>query len=295
MIENLPALQPEGAIITYSDFYGKNSGSARIRALSLLKYWPGCHRYATGKFYRDFLIFQKVNWPEMVEHYPALTVYDLCDPIWLERDNALECLAKCDAVVTATQALKDALKSFGIQQDIAVIDDHIDPEFGSPKEEHTGKLKKVVWFGFHHTNYLLIPFIPTLKRKGIELHVVSNLPFANADFSYHYQNETVCDIITSCDAVLLPEYEDADPTNPVLPFKSENKTYQAWAWGMPVIRTKDDIERFEDPNERQIEGLQRREEMLSTRHVESAVKQWRAFLGEQAQLSGKVFMLDEPS
>ena len=58
-------------------------------------------------------------------------------------------------------------------------------------------------------------------------------------------------------------------------YKSENKTYIAWALGMPVAYDSDDLQKFMDPEARQIEAEARRKEVEEKYRTELSVEEYK--------------------
>ena len=54
----------------------QNFGSTRIRALSLLNYWPEAELFRIGRCYAT-VIFQKAYWVEYAEKFDGVKILDL--------------------------------------------------------------------------------------------------------------------------------------------------------------------------------------------------------------------------
>ena len=63
-------------------------------------------------------------------------------------------------------------------------------------------------------------------------------------------------------------------------FKSNNKTLQCWALGMPVAKTADDLDRFVDPAERNKEAKVRLKEIKERWDVKISVDEMKALIEE---------------
>ena len=92
--------------------------------------------------------------------------------------------------------------------------------------------------------------IPSLKRLDLGLICVSDneyrtssIEVKNRKFSW----ETLKYDLTQGDIVVNIQDE---AINPNFKYKSENKTWMAWACGMPVATNSDELEKFLDPDER---------------------------------------------
>ena len=95
-----------GAIITFERHYGfKDMGSSRIRGKWLANYWPECEMFVKGRPY-DFVIYQKVYWPEHAKIFKGIKILDFCEPSFLYWNHRRqETLENIDAVTCATEAL----------------------------------------------------------------------------------------------------------------------------------------------------------------------------------------------
>lgn len=227
-------------------------GSSRIRARWLINYWPHAEEYKVGKPY-DVMIFQKAYWKEMLEQFDGIKIFDICDPDWLEPRPVIESVDLCDACVTSTEALAEYIRKF-TNKPVICIPDRVDFRLHDPRGKHEGRAEKIGWFGYSQNQHYLNQTLDFLIEKNLELVSISNAPLS-LPYGYegrvkvtniHYNFETVNEELKKCDMALLPETgQDLKGK-----FKSNNKLTTAWALGLPVVQTADDLDRFMDAEER---------------------------------------------
>lgn len=252
-------------------------GSSRIRGQWIADNWDECEMFGVGKTY-DTLIFQKAYWQEMVDNFKGLKVFDLCDPDWLDHRPVVSMINKCDGIVTSTPALAEQIKKFDIgDRPVTCIPDRVDLKWSKPvKLLHEGKAKSVVYFGYSgNARDVLDMAIDGLRRRGLRLTVISDSPYHSNDFFVKYEPDTVNEEIIRHDIVLLPQ---APSSNYRFQFKSNNKTLQSWALGMPVATNGEDLDRFMDADERNKEVKLRFEEVKSKWDIKYSVEEWKKFI-----------------
>jgi hypothetical protein len=160
---------------------------------------------------------------------------------------------------------------------VVTVPDRLNMDYFTVKKQHTEEAKSAVWFGyFHKANALLNRVIPSLKARNLSLYVVSNSEFyPDNDYGVEISNilwtPNNCFMdIQSGDFVINPGSPFGDPR-----FKSNNKTLIAWALGMPVASTAEDMDRFLNPKERQKESEFRQKEINEKWNIELSIKQYR--------------------
>ncbi len=262
-------------IILFEKIHGKvDLGSSRIRGHWLTRYWDEAEIFQQGKKY-DAVIFQKVYWLEYAESFDGIKILDICDPDWLDTVPIACMIDNCDAVTTSTQALADEIKKF-TDKPVLFIPDRQDLGFHNKQKVHTGRAKKVIWFGYSHNARVLDVTISSLKKRNLQLTVLSNFrpPYNKADknLKYDWSNSDFDfnEIILKNDFVLLPP-----PEGPRGKFKSLNKTYTAWALGMPVAKNVKELDRFLDPEERKKEAEKRLKEVREKYDVKQSVEDFK--------------------
>lgn len=246
---------------TNAQFHGKQGiGSSRIRAESLIKYWPEAELYKAGEK-PDVLIFQKVyvtyNY-HFIQHYEGIKILDICDPDWRDTPDYFikETLDAVDAVVTSSQTLSDYLQRMTDTQCLQVKDRFDMAEFPEPKK-HFGEAKTLVWFGYAHNAELIKFAVPSFEARGFKLLMVSNEDpaawrWANKPDDYQknykwvkYVHPEAYKEIQKGDICVFPE-----GIRPFDKFKSENKTVISELLGIPVIRNSEDLDKMTSGIER---------------------------------------------
>jgi len=258
-------------------------GSSRIRMRWLLPYWEEAEEYIIGKKY-EAMIFQKVYWAEMMDAFQGVKILDLCDPDWLEGRPVFEFVDRVDAVTTSTEALADYIRKLRPQKKhILCIPDRVYmPEAEPVKQEYGDKLRTVVWFGYSHNAHYLFNTLDEIIARGLELVCVADQPIeppmsyrnqiriTNVAYSYATANKEMI----KYDAVLMPQPTGDERGK----YKSNNKTLQAWALGMPVIKVPDDIDKFMTMEARKEEGQQRRKEIEEKWDVKYSVSEYQELI-----------------
>ena len=262
----------------------KNSvGSSRIRVKWLLNYWPEAEDYVMGGQY-DTIVFQKVYWRNMLDEFKGNMIMDLCDPDWLEGKPVFEFIDKVDAVTTSTEPLAEYIRKMRPKKLVQCVPDRIYiPEHKPVKKVHKGRMQKVVWFGYGQNVQYITRTFDELIQKGLELIVISNEPY-NPPLAYKnlqvtnvaYSYPGIHAELVKADAVLMPDPIGDERGK----YKSNNKTLQSWAVGMPVINLPDDMDRFMDAKERQKESEKRLAEIKNKHDVQLSVKEMKAIIKE---------------
>ncbi len=258
-------------------------GSSRIRARWLLEVWPEAEEFMIGKDY-EAVIFQKVYWSAFMKEFKGVKILDLCDPDWLEGKPVLQFVDMADATTTSTQALADYILKLRPNAKVLCIPDRVwQPDHRPAKTVHEGEARSVVWFGYAHNTHYLYKTFDDLIAKKLSLTIVSEKPFTpslgysnlqvyNVPFTYPGVNRE----ITKHDIVLMPDPIEDERGK----FKSNNKTLQAWACGMPVARLPEDLDRFMDPKERQKESDLRMKEINEKWDVSISVQEYKDLIDE---------------
>lgn len=246
---------------TFSQYHNKpNTGSTKIRAENLIKYWPEAALYRYGDK-ADVMVFQKVYCTydyKFIKHFKGLKILDVCDIEWHNSVDIYikETLDNIDAVVVPTEPLRGLLQQMTAAP-VKIIKDRFDlEEFPAPKT-HTGNLKKAVWFGYSHNAELLRFAVPSLEARNIELIVISNedptaYKWANDPQNYigkytfiKYEQQNIYDNLQLADVCVLPKgYRPEDK------YKSENKTIIAQLCGLPVVQDAAELTELETAKSR---------------------------------------------
>jgi hypothetical protein len=270
------------AFNTFEQFHGrKNIGGTRLRARwPILKWQEAGPDIGTAELFKfgeryDAVIYQKVYNFDHAEHFDGIKILDLCDPDFLEPGYPIKRMIEAvDAVTCCTDKLAEVLTDMAGNKPVWVIPDCVlDPE-KLPMKHHRGSLKYVSWYGYHDNFPALNSAIPALVKRKLELIVVATGPYepqANFD-SLKVRNlpwgpDSWISDFMKADVVINPHL-----TTGRFAFKSDNKTTQAWAVGMPVALTDADFERFATAEERQKEGDEKRKWVIENRDVRHQVE-----------------------
>lgn len=274
-------------ILTFEAFHGrKNIGSSKIRAHWLLKYWSEAELFKQGEKY-DAVIFQKSYPVEYARAFDGVKIFDTCDPDFLHWSyRTKEMLDAVDGITTSTQALANVYQNFTNKPVICIPDRVNLQEFG-PKKEHKGEAKWVAWFGYSHNFSILQPVIPFLKKYNLNLIVISDgmfhiqppyngtIQLKNLPFN---QNTFINDLMEA-DFVINPRSSKGK-----WKFKSENKTVQSWALGLPVAQDLDDLKRFVNEEERRKESLLRIREVEEKWDVKKSIQEYKDFIEKLSKI-----------
>ncbi|MBN2003053.1 MAG: hypothetical protein JXA21_06820 [Anaerolineae bacterium] len=232
------------------DGYDRNTGSALIRAHWIAKYWPGAAVYngeqALSEW--DLILFQKAYlsvWSQsIIDRLAALRnqkgaptlVLDLCDPDFLgeeHRRRLLDVLPAFDFATAPTQPLVDWL---GQYLPAYLVPDTFDPEAITTYHgfEWAGR-PRCCWIGYHTNRAALSPaLLDVVRRFGLELDIIDvDRPVPFADW---------LQMLTQYDVLLNPR-----PDWGKYRYKSNNKSIIAWAAGVAVAETAEDLRALADP------------------------------------------------
>lgn len=262
-----------------------NIGSTRIRVRRVLDNWlkykpehSEAELYKMGEKY-DVIVYQKAYFKEHVKVFKGVKILDMCDADWLHWSYPIkETIVECDAITTSTEALARAVSDFAGEKIVAAIPDRVDLAVQTPRKVHAGDLKTVVWYGYAENFPALSPCVPTLAKMGLKLIVVSTGVFAapagiKEDFeivNYPWNANTFEDDILRADVVLNPKLKGGR-----FKFKSNNKTIDAWAMGMPVAETDKDLIRLKTADSRIAEVDKRRLELAESYDIVQSVKEYK--------------------
>ena len=255
-------------------------GSSMIRARWLTEKWPEASEWKHGDKF-DAIILQKVYWMDMVKDFDGVKILDMCDPDWTKSESTncklVEISQYINAITCSTDALRDVIKRIIKHIPVITIPDRLNLDYFTIKKEHKEPAKSVVWFGYYHkAKEVLNQVIPSLKKRNLSLYVISNSNFiADNDYGVEISNimwepNNAFMDIQSGDFVINPSSPLGD-----LRYKSNNKTLIAWALGMPVVNTAEEMDRFLDPLERQKEATIRIKEIQEKWSIEESIKQYK--------------------
>lgn len=278
----------------FDQYHGKsNIGSSRIRIDWLLKYWNSigpdigsAERYVYGGKY-DVVVLQKAYWVDFVKEYGGIKILDLCDADWLSwQYKIVETIQHIDAITCSTEAIARFVVQL-TDKPVWVIPDRVDFEEmkkdGKRRfKEHEGDLKKAVWFGYADNFPTLDAAVRALVKRNIELLVVSDKTYVpqasvrNVELTnYPWGAKTWLDDLLRADVVINPKFEIGR-----FKYKSDNKTTQAWALGLPVAHIDKDLDRFKTAEARIEEANKRYDYALAERNVHKSVFEMKELIQE---------------
>jgi len=271
----------------YYDGLPRASGSARIRAEWVCRYWDGAEVYDGSQRFagHDLYVFQKAYLVEQTYHWIRTVArwrdeghcrlaFDLCDPDFLEPEHErrmLSVLPLFDFAVATTQPIADWLAQW---LPTYVIPDRVDLEevrgigFSTP----TCALKpRLVWAGYERNAAVALSGMkPTIKKMGLPLEIMAmRRPLSFDEFWRR---------VIEYDVLLNPL-----PNVAPFSYKSDNKTIIAQALGMPVARTMEDVLQLCDPWERRRESDRRMIEVETLWDVRLSVAKWQDVLREKGE------------
>jgi hypothetical protein len=274
-------------ILLFEQFHGKeNIGSSRIRGHWLAKYWPEAEISKHGGTY-DVMIYQKVYWLEHARMFQGIKILDLCDPDWYHWGHRVkQMIDLCDAVTTSTLELAKFIVQI-TDKPVWYIPDRLDPEmFNFPQKEHIGEAKKAVWYGYSENFPMLIPALPSLIKYGYdELIVIASnrSPFKIPKqqegkiqlLNLPWTKDTANADIQKGDIVINPKSNKGK-----WKYKSNNKTINAWALGMPVAHNDSELEKFKSAEARQKEAKEKFQLVKDKFDVRQSVEEYKNLINE---------------
>lgn len=257
------------SIVTWQRWNGRKPGSVGssiIRGDWLVSADPDFKFWKHGEQF-DALIVQKVYNKDLLTDFQGPRILDICDPDWLGGGvDIAEYMNLASAVTTSSEALRDTLAPY-TKKPVVFIPDRINYEFlPKPKPIQEGRATTAVWYGYAQNFDTLGIILDTLADLKMNLLVVSNQSFNPMNArgvnikNVTWEQATAHQEIQRGDIVL--NYQP--PMGKYL-YKSSNKTDIAYALGLPVAKTAEDLERLMDAKEREkdvaVWNLARRAEM----------------------------------
>lgn len=267
-------------ILPFRKYEGKpQTGSSTFRCDWLLRYWDEAEEFRYGQPY-EVIIYQKAYWPEHARLFKGVKILDIADPDWLHWGyRTKEMIDEVDAVTCSSQALADAVQAF-TDKPVVFIPDRVDLKMFRPKKEHVRAAKRAAWFGYSANFCMLDQVVPHLSMHGLELIVISNdeyrvpVGYENVKCeSFRFDWKSIERKLTMADFVLNPQSLSGRWR-----YKSENKTVLAWALGLPVAKSPDDIKRFLNPEVRKREVDERWKEVKKDYDIILSVGQFKALI-----------------
>jgi len=263
----------------------KDTGSSRIRGHWLIDKWKDAEEMIYGKKY-DVIIYQKVYETQLARTVKkdsnTIQILDLCDPDWLDNVPVKEMINEVDAVTCSSKGLYNFLKSI-TDKPVKLIRDRVNLDTLPKPKVHKGRAKMAVWFGNSSNDYVINPILLHLYRNNIKLKIISNA-------AYMPQNDTFIDTIKwvkwETPQQADKEIQEADfailpaGNSPKFMYKSQNKTYQSWALGLPVAKNLEQLKQFIDEEARVKESKKRLEQVKNELTTEHSVQEYKDLIKE---------------
>jgi hypothetical protein len=264
----------------------KDIGSSRIRAFNICNKWQEAgpdigeaKPFVVGEKY-DAVVYQKVYWVDHAKAYKGFKILDMCDPDFLHWGYPIqEMIQNVDVITVSSPALEEKLKGI-TDKPVYLVNDGIMICPDDPIKLHKGKAKKVVWYGYAENFPLLDACMPALNKLDLELIVISSKPYVltgaypvkitNYPWSINWKKD-----IVRGDIVLNPTLKTGK-----WKYKSNNKTTQAWALGMPVASSEEELTAFVDETNRQKEAEKRLTEVFSEWTTERSVEKLKEIISK---------------
>ena len=263
--------------LTFEQYHGKKDiGSSRIRCDWLIKYWKEMNgigeaeRFKFGRKY-DVVIFQKAYFTKYAEAFKGIKILDICDADWLDWSyNIKEMIDLCDAVTCSTPEIAFFISQL-TDKPIVVIPDRVD--FGTLPEPkvHEGQTLVLGWFGYSDNFSVLESAIPALVKRKLSLIVVSDKSFVTSQKGIEIQNfpwnpATWVGDIMRADVIINPKSKIGR-----FKYKSDNKTIQAQALGLPVAHDDKELDALMTAEARNEEAKKKYDYVKSERDVKQSV------------------------
>jgi len=279
--------------LTFEHFHKKSIdsiGGSRIRANNLVKYWDEAEIYRYGEKY-DVIIFQKIYWINYAEDFKGIKILDICDADYLHWGyKTIEMISHCDAITCSTKELALDIANF-TDKPVWVIPDRLDLNSYPFKKKHKNKATKIGWYGYAHNFSIInesgiIKGIYDLNKEynvNLEFIVISNNTFVPPTFAkdsvkitnLKWTAKGVDRDLQKCDIIVNPRLKTGH-----WKYKSNNKTINAWALGIPVANTKEELIRFLEPKERTREIKDRAVELRSNYNLKQSIKEYKDLIKE---------------
>jgi hypothetical protein len=274
-------------ILTYEQFHGgRNIGSSRIRGQWLANHWAEAELFKVGRRY-ETVIFQKVYWIEYFKQFQGTKILDLCDPdflLWYHPIRSI--LELCDAATVATVELRDFVRRY-TSKPVVWIPDRIDLDSLAGLSKHhrgQGDTKIAAWYGYSQNFGALDSIVGDLPGCGIQDLVViagKDLPYCLPSglagqlkvHNWLWTPETIAPDLLTADIVLNPQ-----PSSGRWIYKSNNKTTYAWALGLPVAHTREQILALRSEEARIAESELRREQVSREYDIRESVNEYQMLI-----------------
>lgn len=269
-------------ILTFEQMRGqRNHGSSRIRGKWIYNNWDEAERFVMGKHY-DAVIYQKAYHVDHAKAFKGKKIFDICDADFLHWGyRTVEMINEVDAITTSSEELAKTFRNF-TDKPVFFIPDRIDLSEIKEQKYHKGEGRTVAWYGYSSNFEMLKQAVPSVVKEHYDLMVLSDgsfnqgvgykgLEVRNVPFSW----ETFYSDILDADVIINPQSKEGK-----WKYKSSNKTLLAWALGLPVAETPEDLKRFKSETERRKESTERLNEVKEKWDVRFSVEEYKKILAE---------------
>lgn len=256
----------------------RNSASSRIRCDWMIKYSKGeMEIFKYGKKY-DVVIFEKFYDVSYAKMFKGIKILDMCDMDAVQNSRVVEMIQEVDAITCPTEALAEFFRQI-TDKPIVVIPDRIDPDYFKVRKKHRGKATEVVWYGYSHNSHAIDTIKASLNRLNLNISLISNRPVhvkINGKVRFtKWDVNTVNDEIIKSDIVVCPPSYNA-----LWRFKSNNRTVNALALGMPAATNYAELEKYIDEYARIKASEEGLKEVKDKYHARDSVAQYLKLIKE---------------
>lgn len=273
---------------TSLDGLSPRSASIRFRAAWPAKYMVGADRYDGTQCLADYdaYIFQKlyltaraVQWARSFSQQGKIMALDMCDADWLfsdvHRERLLRLLPLFHFAVAPTSLLAGWLSNW---LPAHVIPDRVDLEVHTERHEpRDTDSPRLVWFGNSSNLVTLEQMWVTIRDLKLELTILADKLVAPWNerpvYFVEWTLEGANAEIVQYDVALNPRLECGH-----FAYKSLNKTITAWALGVPVAHTVEELGKLLRHEARAVESQRRLEEVAERWDVRISARAWENLL-----------------
>lgn len=282
----------------YVDGLPRTAASVRFRAEWPAKYWPEADVYPNMSkmiTHYDAYVFQKaylvdfshslINMLSRLRN--KVLAFDLCDADWLQsaehERRLLRVLPRFDFAVATTYPIREWLLHW---LPAHVIPDRLDlDEFPQQHKQRRGD-PSLVWFGYSHNLDQLEVMWSTIERHGLLLTIVSNEcpePWSSRPRLrfVEWTRDGANTEIARHEIALVPQTSV---------YKSNNRSISAWAMGLAVAKTPDELEAVLSYEKRCEQAETMRQAVHDQYDVRLSVGEWKTLIDsyyEQKQNGGR--------
>lgn len=272
------------------------SASVRFRALWPTKYMIGADAYDGTQRLGDYdgFVFQKFylsdkarHWSHAFQDAGAVLAFDLCDADFLlsdaHRERMLKVLPRFDFAVAPTEPLVEWLRQW---LPAFLIPDRLDLSLHAERHVPQDRKPRLVWFGNSGNLVTLEKIWPAACDLDLSLTILSDRlvpPWDGRPVKFvEWTLEGANAVIARHDMALNPKLDTGH-----FAFKSNNKTVTAWALGVPVAETPEQLATLMDFELRKLESAYRLAEVAAHYDVRISALEWAGLFAEWRERRGR--------